>query len=104
MDVSGFIERLQGAGVTLAVEGGNLAVSPASRLSDAERQFIKAQKAAILAALNGMPAPRPALTRIMRLRPSQKISKRPPEHGRRCLPGRCAVAIAPTRNRPAIRR
>jgi rhodanese-related sulfurtransferase len=59
MDPSGFIERIQAAGFTLAAQGGNLAVSPASRLSDSQRQFIKAHKSAILAALAEKPDAQP---------------------------------------------
>lgn len=56
MDVPGLIGRIQDAGFTLAVVGGNLAVSPASRLSESQRAFIRQNKPAIIAALVGNPA------------------------------------------------
>jgi hypothetical protein len=57
MNARDFVQNIQSAGFTLAVHGGNLAVTPASRLSELQRQFIKAHKPAILAALTGTTAP-----------------------------------------------
>lgn len=56
MDVPGLIGRIQDAGFTLAVVGSNLAVSPASQLSESQRAFIRQNKPAIIAALIGDPA------------------------------------------------
>ncbi len=51
MDAPTFITRIREAGFDIHLADGNLAVSPASRLDDEQRQWIKVHKAAIVAAL-----------------------------------------------------
>ena len=45
------LKRIRGAGFTMAVEDDRLVVEPLSNLSDAQRQFIRARKAALVALL-----------------------------------------------------
>ena len=59
MDASQFIERIKAAGFTLEAEESGIAISPASKLTDTQRQFIRSHKPAIVAALTGKP-PTPA--------------------------------------------
>ncbi len=51
MDAFDFIQRIEGAGFTVAIARGNLAISPASNLNDRQREFIRSQKAELLSAL-----------------------------------------------------
>jgi hypothetical protein len=51
MDAPTFITRIREAGFDIHLADGNLAISPASRLDDEQRQWIKANKAAIVATL-----------------------------------------------------
>ncbi len=51
MSTSKVIERMHAAGFILAVNDAGLSVSPADRLSDRQRQWLRAHKAEILAAL-----------------------------------------------------
>jgi len=43
------IDRMRAAGFVLAIENGGLAISPASRLSDEQRDFIRAHKVDLVA-------------------------------------------------------
>ncbi len=49
------LSRIQSAGFGLEVEGGTLFVSPSDRLTDKQRQFLKAHKPQLLAALAARP-------------------------------------------------
>ena len=51
MDACEFIQRIEGAGFTVAITRGNLAISPASNLNDSQRDFIRSHKAELLSAL-----------------------------------------------------
>lgn len=51
MDTIAFIQRIEGAGFSLALIDGNLAIRPASDLNDKQRAFIRSHKAEILAEL-----------------------------------------------------
>lgn len=58
MDARHFLERIEAAGFTLEAHGdSDIAVTPFSRLTDAQRQFIKTHKTAIRAVLAARPAP-----------------------------------------------
>ena len=59
MDAFQFIERIKAAGFTLEAEESGIAISPASKLTDTQRQFIRSHKPAIVAALSTKP-PTPA--------------------------------------------
>jgi hypothetical protein len=56
MDARALIQDLHSAGLALTVRGDALAVSPAGQLTELQRQYIKANKPAILAALAQKPA------------------------------------------------
>ena len=45
------LKRIRGAGFTLTVDGNALVVAPTDSLSDAQRQFVRAHKAALVALL-----------------------------------------------------
>ena len=51
MDALDFIQRIEGAGFTVALTDGNLAISPASDLNDKQREFIRSHKDDLVAAL-----------------------------------------------------
>jgi hypothetical protein len=51
MDAFDFIQRIEGAGFAVALTDGNLAISPASDLSDIQRDFIRSHKDELVAAL-----------------------------------------------------
>ena len=51
MDAFDFIQRIEGAGFTVALTHGNLAISPASDLNDKQREFIRSHKDELVAAL-----------------------------------------------------
>ena len=51
MDAFDFIQRIEGAGFTVALTHGNLAISPASDLNDKQREFIRSHKDDLVAAL-----------------------------------------------------
>jgi hypothetical protein len=51
MRVADFISDLKVAGFSVAAEGPDLVVMPASKLTDPQRQFIRQHKAEIMAAL-----------------------------------------------------
>ena len=51
MDAFDFISRIREAGFTIGLTDGNLAVSPASSLTDERRAWIRAHKAELIAAL-----------------------------------------------------
>ena len=51
MDAFDFIQRIEGAGFTLALAHGNLAVTPASDLNDRQREFIRSHRDELVAAL-----------------------------------------------------
>ena len=51
MDSFDFISRIREAGFTIGLMDGNLAISPASSLTDARRAWIKAHKDELVAAL-----------------------------------------------------
>jgi hypothetical protein len=54
MYVGELVADLRRRGITLAVEGGNLRVTPASRLTDTDRALIRARKSAVLALAMGL--------------------------------------------------
>ena len=68
MDAFSFIQRIEGAGFTVALTHGNLAISPASSLTDARRAWIKAHKDELVAALA------PANGRVLIHVPELKLS------------------------------
>jgi hypothetical protein len=51
MDAFDFITRIEGAGFTVALTHGSLAISPASDLNDKQRDFIRSHKDDLVAAL-----------------------------------------------------
>lgn len=51
MEAINYIEKVRAAGFDLAAEGDRLLVCPVDRLSDEQRQFLRAHKTEILAAL-----------------------------------------------------
>ena len=55
------IEKIKSAGFTLVVVGGNLQVSPASRLTPQQLEFLKAHKVEIVEALAANDDHRPRL-------------------------------------------
>lgn len=59
MDASTFVSRIRSAGFDLAANGEKLTITPASRLTDSQRQFIKTHKPALLAILTGKTPPAP---------------------------------------------
>lgn len=90
MDASTFVSRIRSAGFDLAVSGGNLTITPASQLTDSQRQFIKTHKPAILAHLTGKasgpdldppatppdpinPTNDPELSRLLSLPPGERL-------------------------------
>lgn len=52
MDANNFIDRIRAAGFKVKADGADLAISPSQKLNDAQREFIKAHKFAILDALH----------------------------------------------------
>lgn len=64
MDAPAFIARIQSAGFALEIEGDTLFVSPANRLTDPQRQFIRAHKPELLAALAGKPEAKPTALEV----------------------------------------
>ncbi len=60
MDAATFIHHIRRAGFTLAEVGGNLAVSPATRLEPGQRRYIVDHKAELAAALRASEALLPA--------------------------------------------
>lgn len=50
------LNRLRRSGFALSVEGGKLIVAPGSRLTDADRTFLRAHKPALMALLKDPPA------------------------------------------------
>jgi hypothetical protein len=54
MYVGELVADLRRRGITLSVEGGNLRVTPASRLTDTDRELIRAHKPAVLALTMGL--------------------------------------------------
>lgn len=55
MDANIFIERIRAAGFRLKVDGGELTVRPADKLTGAQVAFIRQHKPSIIAALTGKP-------------------------------------------------
>jgi virulence-associated protein VagC len=51
MRVADFISDLKAAGFSVTAQGPDLVVTPASKLTDTQRQFIRQHKADIMAAL-----------------------------------------------------
>jgi hypothetical protein len=51
MSVADFISDLKAAGFSVTAQGLDLVVMPASKLTDSQRQFIRQNKAEIIAAL-----------------------------------------------------
>jgi hypothetical protein len=51
MNAVAIIEKMQAAGFSLSVDGADLIVQPPGKLTDAQRAFLKAQKARLIDAL-----------------------------------------------------
>lgn len=51
MNTTDFLSRIEGAGFTIGLMGGNLAVSPASCLNDRQRDFIRSHREELVAAI-----------------------------------------------------
>jgi hypothetical protein len=107
-----FILDLESAGFTLAAQGENLIVTPADRLTDVHRQFIRAHKPELLRLLAGKvrgtrpdplnPSGDPELTRLLSMSPGARLVALV-QAGYRCEfeGGRLCRVVRPTAATPA---
>lgn len=61
MDANNFIDRIRAAGFRVKADGADLAIFPVQKLNDAQREFIRQHKPAILDALTRANAPHASL-------------------------------------------
>jgi len=56
MNATQLIQKIEAAGFQIEAEGNGIAITPASRLTDPQRAFIRAHRPELIAALTGKPA------------------------------------------------